>query len=99
MESSGISASIGRRNGVAENPPLDDAVADLSADAQAFLRRVHEGLEPDARAGAALHQRRLREFVRATGAWLDDLPSWRANITGWRAIARLANPVVATKAG
>jgi hypothetical protein len=85
--------------GVAENGLLDDAVADLSSDAQAFLLRVHCGDEPDVRSGAAMHQRRLREFVRATGVWLEDLPSWRANITGWRAIARLANPVVATKAG
>ncbi|MBI5284445.1 MAG: hypothetical protein HY874_05045 [Chloroflexi bacterium] len=75
--------------------PLNQAVADLSAGVMASLRQVHAGVAIDARATAAQHLRKLREFVRATGATLEDLPAWNANITGWRAIARLAHPVVA----
>jgi hypothetical protein len=78
---------------------LNQAVADLSADAAAFLQQVHAGVAGDAHATAARHLRRLREFVHATGATLEDLPAWNANITGWRAIARLANSVVASQAG
>ena len=79
---------------------LNQAVADLSAGAIASLRQVHAGVAIDPRATAAQHLRTLREFVRATGATLEDLPAWHANITGWRAIARLANSVVtASQAG
>jgi hypothetical protein len=74
---------------------LNQAVADLSVGAIATLRQVHAGVAIDPRATAAIHLRTLREFVRATGAALEDLPAWNANITGWRAIARLAHPVVA----
>lgn len=81
------------------SPALNQAVADLSSDAAAFLRQVHAGGTGDAHATAAQHPRRLREFVRATGATLEDLPAWNANITGWRAVARLANSVVASQAG
>jgi len=82
------------------DPALNQAVADLSVDAIAFLQQVHDGVAEDVRATAAHHQRRLREFVRATGVTLNDLPAWQANTTGWRAIARLASPLMtATQAG
>jgi hypothetical protein len=82
------------------DPALNQAVADLSADVIAFLQQVHDGVAEDVRATAAYHQRRLREFVRATGVTLNDLPAWQANSTAWRAIARLASPVMtATQAG
>lgn len=81
---------------VAVSNVLNQAVADLSADAGAFLREVHQGTAGDVHATAEHHSRKLREFVRSTGVVLDDLPARNANITGWRAIARLAHPVVET---
>ena len=78
---------------IAVSPVLNQAVADLSAGAQAFLCDVHAGTAGDIRARAEAHARNLREFVRDTGAVLDDLPAWQANTTGWRAIARLAHPL------
>ena len=84
---------------VAMDPALNQAVGDLSADVIAFLRRVHDGVAEDVRATAAQHQRRLLEFVRATGVTLNDLPAWQANTTAWRAVARLASPLMTTQAG
>jgi len=98
-EERGFVALVGRETTVAVSGLLNQAVADLSADASAFLQQVHAGAAGDAHATAARHLRRLREFARATGAPLEDLPGWKANITGWRAFARLANSVVASQAG
>lgn len=56
-----------------------------------MLQQVHEGAVADARASAERQLRTLREFVRCTGVDLSELPSWNANITNWRAIARLAS--------
>ena len=81
---------------VAVSSVLNQAVADLSADVDAFLREIHQGTVGDVHASAEHYSRKLRELVRSTGVVLDDLPAWKANITGWRAIARLAHPVVET---
>ncbi len=84
-------------NAVAKSPAVNQAVAALSSDAVAFLCALHnEGVQDDAHVIAAEHQRRLREFVRCTGTNLSEIPSWNANTTSWRAIARLARPVIRT---
>ncbi|MBI2723590.1 MAG: hypothetical protein HYX50_00870 [Chloroflexi bacterium] len=74
-------------------------MACLSNAATALLQRVHRGECVTAAREADELLRTLRQLVRATGATLDDLPAWQANITGWRALARLAAPVVTAQAG
>src|SRR5438128_924327 len=71
------------------------AGAALTNDAVVFLCRLHNGdIADDAHTVAADHHRRLREFVRCTGVDLSEIPAWNANTTSWRAIARLASPVL-----
>jgi hypothetical protein len=85
---------------VAESPALNQAVADLSRRAASFLELVHAGAETDVSAAAERQLRTIREIARCTGVPLDDLPAWNANITTWRAIARLAYGVgTAARAG
>lgn len=86
---------------VAVSPVVNQAIADLSAEAAALLQRTHEGEAPDARLAADAHLRRLREFVRCTGIDLNDVPAWNTHTANWRAIARLAGRRVntATEAG
>jgi hypothetical protein len=86
---------------VAARGSIDDAIAELSIEAMAFLWRVHSGDARDVRATAEAHLRRLRALVRATGADLDASGAWITNTTTWRAIARLAGTDVraASQAG
>jgi hypothetical protein len=83
-------------NAIATDAVLDDAIAVLSEQASEFLCAAHAGLVKDAHATADAYMHRLREFARMTGAPLDEMPSYNANITNWRAIARLAGSVVET---
>ena len=78
---------------------MNQAIADLSAEATALLERTHEGTAHDVRAAADAHLRRLREFVRCTGVDLNDVPAWSAHTANWRALARLAGRGVETQAG
>ena len=73
---------------------VEQAVADLSDGARMFLERLHRDEVHDARGEATLHLRRLRQFARLHGADLDATASYRANITNWRAVARLAGSVI-----
>jgi hypothetical protein len=75
---------------VATSTGLNQAVAEISADAFAFLCAIHNSEIDDVRVEADAQMHQLREFVRFTGARLDDLPAYRANTTSWGAIARLA---------
>jgi len=94
-ERQGISASISGMNAVAKSPAVNQAVAALTNDAVVFLCRLHNGdIADDAHTIAAEHHRRLRDFVRCTGVDLSEIPVWNANTTNWRAIARLASPVL-----
>lgn len=88
-------------NAVATDTVLDDAVAVLSEQAFEFLCAAHAGLTKDPRATADSYMHRLRAFARETGADLASLPAYNANITYWRAVARLAGTVVehTTRAG
>lgn len=88
-------------NAVATDRVLDDAIADLSEQAYDFLCAAHAGLVKDPRAAADTYMHRLRQFARQTGADLASLPAYNANITNWRAVARLAGVVVehTTRAG
>jgi hypothetical protein len=79
---------------VAAGPVLNQAVAEISADAFAFLCAVHNSAIDDVRARADAHMHQLREFARTTGAALRDLPAYHANITSWRAVARLAGTTI-----
>lgn len=81
---------------VAEQTQVNQAIADLSRYAAAFLQRVHQDHVGDVRATAELHLHRLREFSRRNGIALDELPAYDANITTWRAVARLASAAVET---
>jgi len=81
---------------VAGDAYVEQAVADMGSVARAFLERLHRDEVIDARGEAALHLRRLREFARLHGAPLDEMASYQENITGWRAIARLAGSVIET---
>jgi hypothetical protein len=69
---------------------VDQAIADLSESASAFVRRVHEGRADDVHAEAEMHLRRLREFVRRTGVNLEQVPAWSRSATSWTAVARIA---------
>jgi hypothetical protein len=69
---------------------VKQAIADLGESADAFLCDVHRGTVTDVRLHAELHLRRLREFVRATGVDLDQVPAWSRHATSWRAVARIA---------
>lgn len=84
----GFSALGGRKSVVATTALFDDAVAELSMEAMAFLWRVHSGDAPDTRGTAAVFLRRLAAIRQP--AELGDVPAWESNITTWRAIARLA---------
>ena len=88
-------------NAVANDQVLDDAVAVLSEQAFEFLCAAHAGLVKDPRAAADAYMHRLRQFARETGADLAALPAYNANITNWRAVARLAGAAVehTTRAG
>lgn len=81
---------------VATDTRVNQAMADLGRYAVAFLVQVHEGEIADARGVAELHLRRLREFVRRSGVTPDEVPSYRAHTATWRAVARLAHPVIQT---
>jgi hypothetical protein len=81
-------------NAVAADEVLNQAVADLSTDAFTFLCAAHAGEIADVRATADIHMHRLRALVRETGADLDAVPAYKASITNWRAVARLAGSVV-----
>jgi len=81
---------------VAANDPVEQAVADLGYAAYTLLERVHRMEVPSPGHEAALHLRRLREFARLQGCDLDGSASYQANITSWRAIARLAGSVIET---
>jgi len=87
-ERRGFSALGGRETLVATAALFDDAVAELSMEAMAFLWRVHSGDAPDTRGTAAVFLRRLDAIGRI--AQLRGVPAWESNITTWRAIARLA---------
>ena len=82
---------------VAAGTGLNQAVAEISAGAFALLCAVHNSEIGHVSATADAQLRRLREFVRATGAWLDDLPAYRENTTNWRAVARLAGANINTR--
>ncbi len=82
---------------VAASTGLNQAVAEISAGAFAFLCAVHNSEVDDVRMTADAQMHQLREFVRATGARLDDLPAYRANTTNWRAVARLAGANINTR--
>ena len=73
---------------------VEQAVADLGDGARMFLERLHRDEVHDVRGEASLHLRRLREFARLHGADLDAMASYQANITNWRAVARLAGSVI-----
>jgi hypothetical protein len=79
---------------VAADPILNQAVDEISASAYAFLCAVHNSTIDDVRARADAHMHQLREFVRTTGSSLHDLPAYNANITSWRAVARLAGTTI-----
>ncbi len=79
---------------VATDPVLDQAVAEISASAFAFLCAVHNSSIDDVQARADAHMHQLREFARTTGAALNTLPAYQANITSWRAVARLAGTTI-----
>jgi hypothetical protein len=79
---------IGRKTAVAASAIFDDAIAELSMEAMAFLWRVHSGDAPDVRATAASFLRRLDVATRDDD--LGESPAWQDNITSWRAVARLA---------
>ena len=79
---------------VAESPALNQAIADLSADAWSLLQRLHADTATDARSEAHGLLSRLGEFARCTGVDLYDVPAYRRNTTNWRAIARLAGSAV-----
>jgi hypothetical protein len=79
---------------VAADAVLNQAVADISAEAFTFLCAVHNSTIDDVHARADAHMHQLREFARTTGAALHDLPAYNANITSWRAIARLAGTTI-----
>ena len=82
--------------GVATEGYVEEAVADMGNAARSFLARLHREDVIDARCEAGLHLRRLREFSRLHGVDLDAMASYEANITNWRAVARLAGSVVET---
>jgi hypothetical protein len=87
---------------IAKSPVLAQIVAELSADAFALLRDVHDGRACHPRTDAAQLMARLQEIARCTGANLNDVPAYRQSTTNWRAIARLAGSGVAihtTQAG
>ena len=84
----GFSALGGRQTVVATTALFDDAVAELSIEAMAFLWRVHSGDAPCARTTANVFLRRLAAISPI--AQLRGMPAWESNITTWRAIARLA---------
>ncbi|MDE3095914.1 MAG: hypothetical protein KGK07_07930 [Chloroflexota bacterium] len=73
---------------VAASALFDDAVAELSMEAMAFLWRVHSGDAPEIGPAARALLRRLRGTTR--GAGLHELRAWQDNITTWRAVARHA---------
>ncbi len=79
---------------VAAATVLDQAVAEISADAFAFLCAVHNSEIEHVQRQADTRMHRLREFARMTGASLDELPAYNANITNWRAVARLAGATI-----
>ena len=79
---------------VAASTVLNQAVAELGADTFAFLRDVHDSKIDGVRVKAAAHMHQLRGFTRVTGARLDGLPAYNANITSWRAVARLAGATI-----
>jgi hypothetical protein len=82
---------------VAAATVLHQAVVEISADAFAFLCAIHNSEIEHAQRQSDAHLHRLREFTRATGAALEDLPAYNANITSWRAVARLAGSSVETR--
>ena len=84
---------------VAESPALNQAIADLSEAAAAFLCEIHRGTveRPAVTARAFLHE--LRELARCTGVDLNAVPSYQRNTTNWRAIARLAGSAVTHRTG
>jgi hypothetical protein len=88
-------------NAVSNDHFLDDAISVLSEQAFEFLCAAHAGLVKDSRAAADAYMHRLRQFARETGADLAALPAYNANITNWRAVARLAGAAVehTTRAG
>jgi hypothetical protein len=81
---------------VADERYVEQAVADLGEGARMFLERLHRGEVYDAAGEATLHLRRLRGFARLHGADLDTTESYQADITNWRAVARLAGSVIET---
>ena len=81
-------------NAVAADKVLNQAVADLSTLAFTFLCAAHAGDVADVRAAADIHMHQLRELARETGADLDAMPAYKASITNWRAVARLAGSMV-----
>ena len=79
---------------VAAATVLHQAVAELSEDAFTFLCDVQNRDIDDARVMADAHSHQLREFTRATGAVLGDLPGHHAHITSERAVAQLASATI-----
>jgi hypothetical protein len=79
---------------VADEWYVEQAVADLGDGARMFLERLHRDEVHDVRGEASLHLRRLRALARLHNADLDATASYQANITNWRAVARLAGSVI-----
>ncbi len=86
-------------NTVATDVQVDQAVAYLGDAARTFLAQIHDGTLTisDVRGVhdiADEYMHRLRELARSTGAALDASPAYNANITNWRAVARLAGSAI-----
>jgi hypothetical protein len=81
---------------VATQMDVEQAVADLGDGARMFLERLHRGEVHSPRGEAALHLRRLRGLARLHGVDVGAMTSYQANITSWRAVARLAGSVIET---
>ena len=81
---------------VAGEKGVEQAIADLSDGARMFLERLHRDEVHNVRGEASLHLRRLRQLAWLHGADLDAMASYQANITSWRAVARLAGSVIET---
>jgi hypothetical protein len=79
---------------VATDAYVEQAIADMSDVARAFLYRVHRDACINTRTEAHLHLSRLREFARLHGRPLEKTAAYTENITNWRAIARLAGSIV-----
>ena len=83
-------------NEVASRERLNQAVSVLGWRAQAFLCEVHRGDATDVRAAAQAQLEMLRQLFGDSDGLMVELPAYSANITNWRAVARLAGTVVPT---